>query len=80
MADISKIQTPSGDVFFIKDAEARTSLADKADKEDTVLLTTLSRGRKTPSWTGYRSIAFGDDVVASGNDSQAFGYKTSATG
>ena len=53
---------------------------DKADKTDTVLETTLSRGRKASTAKGYRSLAFGNDVTASGNDSQAVGNETIASG
>lgn len=57
-----------------------TELSSKADKTDTVLETTLSRGRKANTAKGYRSLAFGNEVTASGNDSQAVGYATIATG
>ena len=50
----------------------------KADKTDTVLNTTLSRGRVTNSIAGTASIAFGDSVTASGAYSQAVGQGTVA--
>lgn len=58
-----------------------SDLADnKADITNTVLETTLSRGRKDETEAGEGSIAFGDNVEASGNTSVAFGYKTQASG
>ena len=53
---------------------------DKADKTDTVLNTTLSRGRKYGPDTGYGSFAFGNDVVAYGAFSYAEGTGTEAIG
>lgn len=53
-------------------------LALKADKTDTVLETTLSRGRIGTKGTG--SIAFGYSATASGQYSQAFGTSTVASG
>lgn len=58
------------------DTVARTT---KADKTDTVLLTTLSRGRKANTTVGDESLAFGYNVEASGEDSVAFGLSTKAT-
>lgn len=52
----------------------------KADKTDTILLTTLSRGRKSGTATGANSFAFGQDVTASANNTHAEGYNTKATG
>lgn len=52
--------------------------SDYAEKADTVLSTTLSRGRKSGSTVGTGSSAFGDDVVASGEYSHAEGNKTTA--
>ena len=52
----------------------------KADKRDTILETTLSRGRKANTNVGTASVAFGNDVVASGDYSQAFGQNTVASG
>lgn len=49
-----------------------------AKKSDTVLTTTLSRGRKANTTTGTASFAFGNDVTASGNYSHAEGYETIA--
>jgi hypothetical protein len=54
-------------------------LDQKADKTDTVLNTTLSRGRNTSSSVGTASVAFGTNVIASGLNSQAFGSDTQAT-
>lgn len=55
-------------------------LSGKADKTDTVLYTTLSRGRAEGSEVGEGSIAFGAGTTASGNNSRAIGAGTQATG
>lgn len=55
-------------------------LSTKADKRDTVLETTLSRGRKANTEAGTASVAFGDNTEASGVYSQAFGQGTKASG
>lgn len=52
----------------------------KADKRDTILDTTLSRGRRANATVGTGSIAFGDDVVAPGNYATALGSSTYAYG
>ena len=52
----------------------------KADVKDTVLETTLSRGRKEGSNIGRSSFAFGENVVASGVCSFASGSSVTATG
>lgn len=54
--------------------------AGAAKKTDTVLETTLSRGRKANTTVGERSIAYGDNVEASGKDSRAYGKNTKASG
>ena len=51
---------------------------DYALRTDTVLNTTLSRGRKANTTVGTGSFAFGYDVEASGGESQAFGSGTRA--
>lgn len=51
-----------------------------ATKKDTVLETTLSRGRRTIGEIGDSSIGFGEKVIASGQYSVAFGDKTISTG
>lgn len=53
---------------------------EKADKTDTVLETTLSRGRKEDTTVGEGSFAFGRNVEASGLYSQAEGELTIASG
>lgn len=53
-------------------------LSNKADKTDTVLKTTLSRGRKENTTAGGASIAFGVDAEASGYYSVATGLRTAA--
>lgn len=52
----------------------------KADKRDTVLETTLSRGRKENTTSGEASFAFGENVTASGVYSHAEGQSTTASG
>lgn len=52
--------------------------SDKADKTDTVLETTMSRGRKATTTVGTGSFAFGSNVEASGNYSHAEGNQTVA--
>lgn len=54
-------------------------LSSKADKADTVLTTTLSRGRKVNTTVGTGSFAFGTDAEASGSYSYAQGYETAAS-
>ncbi len=58
----------------------KTGISGKADKAGTVLDTTLSRGRKANTTVGTRSFAFGNDVEASGQDTQAVGDHTTASG
>lgn len=54
-------------------------ISGKADKTDTVLLTSLSRGRKEGSTVGQNSFAFGNNVEATNYFSIAEGYGTKAT-
>ena len=54
-------------------------LSNKADKADTVLETTLSRGRKENTTIGGASIAFGINTEASGYYSVALGLDTTAS-
>ena len=54
-------------------------ISGKADKTDTVLETTLSRGRKDNTTTGSASLAFGVDTEASGYYSVALGLNTTAS-
>lgn len=61
-------------------AYSYVDLNTKADKTDTVLDTTLSRGRKNNSTVGTGSFAFGDEVRATGNYSHAEGSGTVASG
>lgn len=76
------------------DEKIGTDLSAKADKSNTVLDTTLSRGRKNDTEVGLGSFAFGNNVTASGayshaeggftvasnSTSHAEGYNTKATG
>ena len=59
---------------------AHQDISGKADKTDTVLETTLSRGRKDNTTVGNGSFAFGYNTEASGNYSHAEGRNTSASG
>ena len=54
------------------------SMAGKAEATDTVLQTTLSRGRKENSAVGEGSIAFGENAEASGRFSLALGAGNTA--
>ena len=62
------------------DVPSNSDVSVYATKADTVLETSLSRGRKSETTIGLGSLAFGNDVEASGTYTMAFGYKTSATG
>lgn len=59
---------------------AGDAIAAKADATDTVLQTTLSRGRKDGTTAGVGSLAFGVSVEASGRYSAATGNTSKATG
>ena len=54
-------------------------LSNKADKADTILETTLSRGRKNNTTVGGASLAFGINTEASGYYSVALGLDTTAS-
>ena len=54
--------------------------SDYATKTDTVLDTTLSRGRATGTTVGAGSFAFGKNVAAQGNYSSSIGEHTTAYG
>lgn len=55
-------------------------VAGKAERTNTVLETTLSRGRTSGTTAGVASFAFGTNVEASGDDSHAEGKETTASG
>lgn len=55
-------------------------VAGKAERTNTVLETTLSRGRKSGTTAGVASFAFGTNVEASGDTSHAEGNSTTASG
>jgi hypothetical protein len=77
----SQHSVSSGGVYTALQGKASTSaLGDKADKADTVLTTTLSRGRGASPATGTGSFAFGNNVAATNDYSFATGYNTRATG
>ena len=59
---------------------AHQDISGKADKTDTVLETSLSRGRQQGSTVGYNSFAFGNNVVASGAYSHSEGGDSNASG
>ena len=61
------------------DVPSNADLSLKADKTDTVLETTLSRGRKDNTTVGGASLAFGIDTEASGYYSVALGLNTTAS-
>lgn len=62
----------------IEEIGEHIDLSGKADKADTVLDTTLSRGRVAERTVGAGSIAFGNGVTASGEYSQALGSSTAS--
>ena len=65
----------------IADAESVVSgLPTKADKADTVLDTTLSRGRRENTMVGEASFVFGTDLSATKDNAHAIGRSNSATG
>lgn len=78
-ADYSVMQENLGD---LEDdvSDLKSQFASKADKTDTVLNTTLSRGRTPNSTVGDGSIAFGNMVQASGSQSVGFGSFIEAKG
>lgn len=53
--------------------------SNKADRSDTVLDTTLSRGRKANTTVGACSFAFGDYVTATDNCAHAEGFNSTAS-
>lgn len=55
-------------------------ISTKADKTNTVFLTTVSLGRSAGHGTGVKSVAMGNNVGASGYYSSAFGNNTVASG
>ena len=59
---------------------AKIDLSGYAEKTDTVLKTTLSRGRKSNTTVGIGSVAFGNNVVASGENAHSEGNGSQATG
>lgn len=64
----------------IEEIGEHVDLSGKADKADTVLDTTLSRGRTAGSMVGEASFAFGSSVIASGYAGHAEGSSTTASG
>lgn len=56
-----------------------TDISGKADKVDTLLYTTLSRGRKDNTTVGAGSFAFGEGLTSSGYLSHAEGSTTTAS-
>ena len=70
--NISQLYRADGSKLTIVDTS-------KADKSDTVLTTTLSRGRKANTTVGTGSFAFGNSVESSGSYSFGEGAYTSAT-
>ena len=58
----------------------KIDLSGYAKKTDTVLETTLSRGRKSNTTVGIGSVAFGNNVVASGENAHSEGNGSQATG
>lgn len=63
-----------------KHSDYADAIALKANKEDTVLETTLSRGRKANTTIGAGSFAFGYSVTSANDYSHAEGYFTESNG
>ena len=80
MADLSKIKAPDGTEVDIKDATARSGLADKMDKADPTGTGSLSMNRNSSTTVGSYSTALGYNGTASGNYSTSLGNRTKATG
>ncbi len=80
MADISKITTPDGNEYDIKDLKARSDLSNKMDKVNPTGSGSLSLNRKASTTIGADSVAVGYNTTASGNHSHAEGSQTTASG
>lgn len=78
--DIKKVRLPDGSVHEIHDENARTSLDNKADKNNPVFTGSISMGRASGSSVGSGSVAEGTNVTASGLYSHAEGSYTVAAG
>lgn len=82
--DVSKLNenmdTLDGKIGAIGNSSIMDLLNGKADKEDTELTTTLSRGRKASTTVGTGSFAFGSNVTASGAYSHCEGASSTASG
>ena len=74
----SVTSSDNGKVLEVVNGEWNTG-TEKANKTDTVLDTTLSRGRKVNTTVGTGSFAFGNDATASGQYSHAEGASTVAS-
>ena len=80
MADISKIKTPDGTSYNIKDTTSRSGLADKMDKVNPTGSGHFSLNRKANTTIGSNSFAEGYDTTASGDSSHAEGRNTTVSG
>ena len=80
MADLSKIKAPDGTEVDIKDATARSGLADKMDKADPTGTGSLSMNRRSSTTVGSYSTTLGYYGTASGNYSTSLGNRTKANG
>ena len=80
MADLSKIKAPDGTKVDIKDATARSGLADKMDKAGPTGTGSLSMNRRDGTTAGSYSTTLGYIGTASGNYSTSLGNRTKATG
>ena len=80
MADLSKIKAPDGTEVNIKDATARSGLADKMDKANPTGTGTLSMNRRSMTTVGSYSVALGYNGIASASYSTSLGEGTKATG
>ena len=78
--DITGLQGDPGPAGPKGDPGETPDVSGKADKKDTVLETTLSRGRKANTTIGEGSIAFGYSNEANAPYASAFGNNTAAIG
>ena len=79
MSDVSKLVGPDNTTLDIKDATARSGLADKMDKVNPTGSGSLSLNRKANTTIGGNSVAIGSNATASGNVSYAEGVSTVAS-
>lgn len=78
MPDVSKLKGPDNTTYDVKDATARSDLADKMDKVDPTGTGSFSLNRADTETIGDYSFAEGYNTTASGFSSHAEGINTHA--